>query len=386
MPAFRSVVSVLVSFVGRSFSTNSRPALRAASGRPPARQRHDGHRGAGRSEPGFRSLQDADHALAQWTGEPSEVIVIAMEGNPLREDEIFAKSHAQVLEDLKLLDDKLGRIVVSLAFLTGAAVALFSNLTDKPKFNVVPPRGADISIPEFTFLTFIVAAGLSLLVALAGTLMVGLASKPQQKFYPSLFFFKEITANLGGWEQLREQVKVDSTDRLTDRLADNFHTDALEIAKRARYKQLRALESLAFLHLAIVSLVLFVIFVANVHDFSRGWWIASVFLIVASLLPLVDALDLSLADYPEDEGRWNRTYDFVLVTVVIAGFLLFGAPYWGGHWYALPYALFGAILAPRVALVSRGHALVVPLAMGIGVCLLVGLLVGLLVVAWFRYG
>jgi hypothetical protein len=36
MPAFRSLVSVLVSFVGRSFSTNSRPALRAAAcgGRP----------------------------------------------------------------------------------------------------------------------------------------------------------------------------------------------------------------------------------------------------------------------------------------------------------------------------------------------------------------
>jgi hypothetical protein len=31
----------------RSFSTSSRPALRAASGRPPARQPHDGHRGAG---------------------------------------------------------------------------------------------------------------------------------------------------------------------------------------------------------------------------------------------------------------------------------------------------------------------------------------------------
>jgi hypothetical protein len=40
MPAFRSLVSVLVRFVGRSFSTNSRPA----SGRPPAalgRQRHE---------------------------------------------------------------------------------------------------------------------------------------------------------------------------------------------------------------------------------------------------------------------------------------------------------------------------------------------------------
>jgi len=36
MPAFRAVVSVLVSFVVRSFSTNSRPALRAAAcgGRP----------------------------------------------------------------------------------------------------------------------------------------------------------------------------------------------------------------------------------------------------------------------------------------------------------------------------------------------------------------
>jgi hypothetical protein len=36
MPAFRSVVSVLVRFVGRTFSTPSRPALRAAAcgGRP----------------------------------------------------------------------------------------------------------------------------------------------------------------------------------------------------------------------------------------------------------------------------------------------------------------------------------------------------------------
>jgi single-stranded DNA-binding protein len=45
-PAFRTVVSVLVSFVGRTFSTMSRPALRAACGRPPARQRHHGTRGA----------------------------------------------------------------------------------------------------------------------------------------------------------------------------------------------------------------------------------------------------------------------------------------------------------------------------------------------------
>ena len=38
MPSFRSVVSVLMRFVVRTFSTNSRPALRAAAsgGRPRA--------------------------------------------------------------------------------------------------------------------------------------------------------------------------------------------------------------------------------------------------------------------------------------------------------------------------------------------------------------
>src|SRR5215203_4232538 len=37
----------LLALLVRSFSTTSRPALRAASGRPPARQRRDGHRGTG---------------------------------------------------------------------------------------------------------------------------------------------------------------------------------------------------------------------------------------------------------------------------------------------------------------------------------------------------
>jgi len=48
MPRFRSVVSVLVRFVVRSSSTNSRPAPRAASGpattrRPPGNRPHPPH-------------------------------------------------------------------------------------------------------------------------------------------------------------------------------------------------------------------------------------------------------------------------------------------------------------------------------------------------------
>jgi hypothetical protein len=44
-PAARRPLKRILGVSVRSFSTNSRPALRAASGRPPARQRHDGHRG-----------------------------------------------------------------------------------------------------------------------------------------------------------------------------------------------------------------------------------------------------------------------------------------------------------------------------------------------------
>jgi hypothetical protein len=68
MPAFRSVMSVPLRFVGRSFSTNSRPALRAAFGRPPARRRHDGHRGIGLTHPapGYPHLDGDPGAHSPW--------------------------------------------------------------------------------------------------------------------------------------------------------------------------------------------------------------------------------------------------------------------------------------------------------------------------------
>jgi hypothetical protein len=68
MLAFRSVVSVLVSFV-RSFSTNSRPALRAACGRPPARQRHDDHPGTGLTLPTRWSRSSHEYATQATLGQ-----------------------------------------------------------------------------------------------------------------------------------------------------------------------------------------------------------------------------------------------------------------------------------------------------------------------------
>jgi hypothetical protein len=117
---------------------------------------------------------------------------------------------------------------------------------------------------------------------------------------------------------------------------------------------------LACLHLAITSFVLLGVFLARAYTITTRWWIASAFLVLASLLPFTDVLNLSEAKYPEGEGRVTGqrrfTYGVVLVTVGFAALLLFGAPSWGGYWYALPYALFGAILAPRIALVSARHA------------------------------
>jgi hypothetical protein len=97
----------------------------------------------------------------------------------VRKAEIFAKSHAQVLADLELLDDKLGRIVLSLPSSTTAAVTLFATLA--PKLSPVRLPGSDVSVTTFAFITFVVSAGLSLLVALSGTLMVGLPPKPPSR-------------------------------------------------------------------------------------------------------------------------------------------------------------------------------------------------------------
>jgi hypothetical protein len=276
-----------------------------------------------------------------------------MADEELRKAEIFAKSHAQVRADLKLLDDKLARIVLSLTFLTGAAVALWATLA--PRVGPVTLPGSDVSVSSFAFLTFVVAAGLSLLVALSGTLMVGLPPKPRSS-RASLVFFREIATNAADWESFKEF----NVDVLNDRLANDFHTDTLELAQRARYKALRALESLACLHLAITSFVLLAVFLARAYTITTRWWIASAFLLLTSLLPFADVLDLREADYPEHEGRLEGhrrfTYGVVLVIVGFAALLLFGAPSWGGYWYALPYALFGAVLAPRIALVSSAHA------------------------------
>src|SRR5215213_1941959 len=82
MLAFRSVVFVLVSFV-RSFSTNSRPALRAASGRPPARQRHDGHRGTGLTH--HPAPNDASSlSRAVLTGRPTRSTLNTVAASPRR--------------------------------------------------------------------------------------------------------------------------------------------------------------------------------------------------------------------------------------------------------------------------------------------------------------
>ena len=63
MLAFRSVVSVLVSFVGRSFSTNSRPAC----GRPPAALR-PGNDSIVTTVPSYfpLSLHRQHHASSRW--------------------------------------------------------------------------------------------------------------------------------------------------------------------------------------------------------------------------------------------------------------------------------------------------------------------------------
>jgi hypothetical protein len=201
--------------------------------------------------------------------------------------EIFGKSHAQVFEDMKLLDDKLGRLVLSLAFLTSAAVVLFSNLVAKDK---VALPNSHASVTAFTFLVFIAAAGLSLVIALAGTLMVGLPRlesglrRRRGTNPPSLLSFGEIAEREDAWKALEWSTWRD----LSSRLARDLHSDTLDLAKRTHYKAFRARESLACLHLAIVSLVVLAVFLTKAYSIETRWWIVSAFLALASLLPFMD--------------------------------------------------------------------------------------------------
>jgi hypothetical protein len=262
-------------------------------------------------------------------------------------DEIFAKSYAETLAAIKHQDDKVGRVITALAFLTGAAFGLFSKFGTE-NFSVTLP-GSAVSVPAFCFVTFAIAVGLSLAFAVAavgptrGLPALGGAAPRQPA---SLIYFNTIAQSPATWMRLADI----SSGELKKLLAADYHLETLGLARRVRYKLAWSREAGACLLLAVTALVVLAIFLSSAFSVGTRWWIASGALLAIASMTLLEYVYMAAVDYPEKPSfLWS--YVVLLLVLGLAAALLLTATISNTYWYALPYALFGAILMPRLALI-----------------------------------
>jgi len=287
--------------------------------------------------------------------------------------EVFEKSYDEVLAALKHQDDKLNRTLTALAFLTAAAIALFTNYASKlhtVRFQHEPP----IPVTTFFFVVFLGAALFALLFALAA---IGPSDalpklewpqrerqkKPekgpkqgqQKESRESLIFYARIL-NDPKWDTYIKQ----DPSWLRETLASNLHAEAKLLSHRVAYKVARSRESSACVQLAVLALILLGVFAARPMSLSTRWWVASALLITVLIQPFWDALMMWWFKFKEDKNplteRW-RTYACVGVGVAASTVALATAPWLHGHWWAIGAAL-GTILTTRLTLAHAELAIV----------------------------
>jgi len=281
--------------------------------------------------------------------------------------DIFGKSYAETLAAIKHQDDKVGRVITALAFLTGAAFGLFSKFGTE-NFSVTLP-GSAVSVPAFCFVTFAIAVGLSLVFAVAsvgptrGLPALGGASVAPPE---SLIFFGAIAHSETAWTELAGK----SVENLQKQLAEDYHNEALHLARRVRYKMAWSREAGACLLLAVTALTVLAIFLSSAFSVGTRWWIACGALLAIASLTLLEYVYMAAVDYPEKPKSSGGSYVVLLLVLALTAALLLTATISNTYWYALPYALFGAILMPRLALIDeRAGGLILLMTLAVGLAL-----------------
>jgi len=270
--------------------------------------------------------------------------------------DVFTKSYDEVLAALKHQDEKLNRTLITLAFLTGAGVALILNL-DKIIAGHPANLGSGPSVTGLMFVVFIVAVAMALALALAAIGPSSPLSFPGKRPEAnSLLFWGEI-AHDGAWDAKG----TEASDPLTRRLQHDLHEETRKIALRVKYKVARSRESSAFVHFAIVSLALIGIFGTGALSTRARWWIAAGLLGLVLLLPFFDWLNMKFTAFPEDGSR--IAYSLLAIAVGLTFTLLVLGQTEGYYWTAL-YNALGVLLLSRLALISQSVAVVlVPIAL-----------------------
>ncbi len=279
--------------------------------------------------------------------------------------QVYEKSYDEVLSALKHQDDKLNRTLTAIAFLTAAGIALFANVAVK----ISPPVRFDESprdVTSFFFLVFLGSVGFALMFALTAIgpnrALPGMRGRNRQgsrrlEEWPSLLFYARIIKD-PGWDT---RIKEKKPQWLYKCLAQNLHAEAKTIGHRVDYKVAGSRQSAAFVHIALLALALLGIFSTQQFGVNKRWWIAATLLSIVLALPLLDRLLMGLFGFPTSSSlRWQwLSYFLALVAAVSGSVLLFAAPSWEAHWWAIFYCL-GAVLCIRLAYV---HELVARVAL-----------------------
>jgi hypothetical protein len=245
--------------------------------------------------------------------------------------DVYEHSYNEVLAFLKHQDEKIGRVLTALAFLTAAGVALFA-LSTRPSHPLIFDK-SNIDVGDFFFAVFTVSLLLSLLAILAAVdpttqtprfLSAGASGE-------SIIFYSWIykAVRNGTWLKADQDV-----EDLNERLARSFHRDAMELARRAEHKVSRFADSRAFVHIAIVALAL--LGLARIDGFDIHWrsWILASVLSGVGVLPIWDialAMHYGFAGLasgseprPTDPWRLWAAVLFFLPALVAGSLLIYG--------------------------------------------------------------
>lgn len=261
--------------------------------------------------------------------------------------DVFEHSYDEVLAATKHQDDKLGRSLAAIAFLTAAGVSLYNGVG---KDSEVPLGSEPLSAPTFFFAVFIVAVVFAVAASLAA---IGPSSHYQgagvQTFKPSLLFYARIARDRD-WSAYIDG----APEELIQRLARDFHDEAQDIARRVEYKLARAREAAAFINVAAISLALLTVFSLGGIGEAVRWWVAATLLTVFSLGPLLDYRLMRLFGFVKKQDVPRNYWLLGTCCSCIVVLLAFAREHdfeWPAVWYAL-----AVIFISRLSLVSRRYA------------------------------
>jgi hypothetical protein len=253
--------------------------------------------------------------------------------------DVFEHSYGEVLAFLKHQDEKIGRVLTALAFLTAAGVALF------------------VYTPSSFFAVFMGSLLLSLLAILAAVDPTTQTPRFLRRLdtHNSIIFYKSIYQNRRNWVAVGAPV-----ESLEEQLARSFHADALELSRRAEHKVSRFADARACVHVSVVALTLLGVSRIEGFDPHWRWWIIVGLLIAVAFTPIWDiamAWHYGFAELGAAGGGSERAQSILLLAVfflpaVMAMGLLISGGFAPGHdprLVSVSYAL-GSLFLSRLSL------------------------------------